>query len=404
MSYQPEISIVVPAYREGPQLAENLRQIVYAARSACNSLELIVVDDGSPDQTWDALIVLADELPELHAIRLSRNFGKEAALVAGIAQSRGSAVIVMDADLQHPPELIGEMLRLWREDGYQIVNAVKRARGSEARSKTLLAGLYYRLFSGLAGIDLASASDFKLLDRSAAESLSALPERHTFFRGLIAWMGFRQISIPFDVKPRTSGRSKWSFWKLTALAIDSILSFSAMPMHLITFLGVILAAVSSVFGIRTLWLWESLAHTSPRFTTKLSGGLAISFTRRWLDHFIGSRQTVQVERTDRFRSRADRLNFLKQVNAERRQIFIAATKHHKYGRRRHQSLQGLPDIGLRSEPERSTVIAHRRWPTGHEVEFRVHGKRHQHFTRPGRGLDASDQQGKVIAILRLNSQ
>jgi glycosyltransferase involved in cell wall biosynthesis len=266
MTFRPEISIVVPAYREGPQLPDNLRQIVNDARSSCASLELIVVDDGSPDQTWESLTVLADELPELRAIRLSRNFGKEAALVAGIGQSSGSAVIVMDADLQHPPELIGEMVRLWRDENYEIVNAVKRARGTEARSKTLLAGLYYRVFSRLAGIDLASASDFKLLDRTAADTFLELPERRTFFRGLVAWMGFRQTSIPFDVEPRVSGQSKWSFWKLAALGIDSILSFSALPMHLITILGVILAAVSSVFGIRTLWLW-AIGEAVPGFPT-----------------------------------------------------------------------------------------------------------------------------------------
>jgi len=275
MNFRPEVSIVVPVYREGPQLAENLNRILQSARPVCTALELIVVDDGSPDMTWETLNSLSAELPELHAIRLSRNFGKEAAMAAGVAQSRGAAVIVMDSDLQHPPELIGEMVRLWREEGFDIVNAVKSARGKEAPSKKIFARIYYRLFSVFAGIDLASASDYKLLDRTVVRCLCELPERRTFFRGLVAWMGFRQTAVPFDVKPRKSGDTRWSLWKLTVFALDSILSFSALPMHLITVLGVILATVSSVFGIRTLWLWLT-GEAVPGFPTVIL--LQIFFT------------------------------------------------------------------------------------------------------------------------------
>jgi dolichol-phosphate mannosyltransferase len=181
----------------------------------------------------------------------------------------------MDADLQHPPELIGEMTRLWRAQGFDIVNAVKRQRGQEARSKSILTRLYHRLFSGLAGIDVDQASDFKLLDRAVAEQFCGLPERGTFFRGLVAWMGYRQTSIEFDVQPRTSGDSRWSFWKLVTLAIDSIIAFSTVPMHLITLLGVVLAGVSFVLGARTLWLWAA-GRAEPGFTTVIL--LQIGFT------------------------------------------------------------------------------------------------------------------------------
>ncbi len=266
MSARPELSIVVPVYREGTRLAANLNQIADSARPHCTSLELIVVDDGSPDETWETLTALAAAMPELRALRLSRNFGKEAALLAGISESRGAAVIVMDSDLQHPPALIGEMLARWRAGDVDIVNAVKRVREKESVSKSLLVRIYHRLFSGLVGMNLASSSDFKLLDRAVVDRLCELPERRTFFRGLVAWMGFRQASIAFDVPARQSGQSNWSLWKLTVMAIDSILAFSAMPMHLITALGVILVAVSSVLGARTLWLW-SIGEAVPGFTT-----------------------------------------------------------------------------------------------------------------------------------------
>lgn len=266
MSSRPELSIVVPVYREGAALADNLAAIASHAKSACDSMELIVVDDGSPDDTWSTLTALAQHLPELRAFRFSRNFGKEAAILAGLSQSRGAAVVVMDSDLQHPPELIGVMLERWREGKFDIVNAVKRLREQESSSKTMLVRLYHRLFSGFAGLDLESSSDFKLLDRVVVDKLCELPERQTFFRGLVAWIGFRQTSVSFDVAARRSGQSSWSMWKLTLLAINSILAFSTMPMHLITGLGVLLVVVSSVLGARTLWLW-SAGEAVPGFTT-----------------------------------------------------------------------------------------------------------------------------------------
>lgn len=266
MSDRPELTIAVPAYCEQQSLDANLLRIVEMARQASESVELIVVDDGSTDQTWQALLDLVEQIPELYAVRLSRNFGKEAAISAGLSLSSGAAVIVMDADLQHPPDLIPRMVRLWREEGFDIVNAVKAARGQETRSKSLLARLYYRLFSRLAGLDLQKASDFKLLDREVVEKLNDLPERRTFFRGLVAWMGYRQANVEFDVQARAGGESRWSLWTLTRLAIDSILAFSAMPMHLITVLGVVLALVSSVLGAQALWQWAS-GEAEPGFPT-----------------------------------------------------------------------------------------------------------------------------------------
>lgn len=262
---RPWLSIVVPAYREAEHLRTNL-EIIRAVVEPLGSAEFIVVDDGSPDDTWAVLSGMAGEWPALRALRLSRNFGKEAALSAGLSHARGDAIIVMDADLQHPPTLISEMVRLWSEEGYEVVNAVKRVRETEGPAKNWLTRLYYRLFSGLAGIDVGNASDFKLLDRRAADSLNRLPERRTFFRGLVAWMGFRQAAIPFDVAPRHAGQSNWSLWKLTLLAIDSIVSFSILPMHLMTVLGLLFGGLSVVLAVRTMWLWM-LGAAVPGFTT-----------------------------------------------------------------------------------------------------------------------------------------
>jgi polyisoprenyl-phosphate glycosyltransferase len=261
----PRLSVVIPAHGEAGHLVESL-ETIQDVLTSLGPHEVIVVDDGSPDETWAVLTDLAARWPALRALRLSRNFGKEAALAAGLAHAEGEAVIVMDADLQHPPELIPEMVRLWAEEGHDVVNAVKRLREPESRAKNLLTRAYFRLFRGLAGLHVGNATDFKLLDRRAADSLLRLPERRTFFRGLVTWLGFRQTDLAFDVVPRNAGRSNWSLWKLAVLALDSILAFSTLPMHLVTLLGLMLAGVSAVLGARTLWLWVG-GEAVPGFTT-----------------------------------------------------------------------------------------------------------------------------------------
>jgi glycosyltransferase involved in cell wall biosynthesis len=260
----PRLSIVLPAYREADSLAEAL-QAIRAAADPIGPAEYIVVDDGSTDATWSVVRHLAESLPDLRGIRLSRNFGKEGAIAAGLAASRGAAVIVMDADLQHPPALIPEMVRLW-EGGAEVVNTVKRTRGDEGPVRKWLARRYFGLFAALAGADIGNAADFKLLDRRVVDCLNALPERERFFRGLVGWVGFRQESLPFDVAPRRKGQSKWSMLKLTTLALNSIFAFSTLPMQLMTALGIAFAALATVLGLRTLWLWAA-GNAVPGFTT-----------------------------------------------------------------------------------------------------------------------------------------
>jgi dolichol-phosphate mannosyltransferase len=266
MSASPALSIVVPAYQEETAIAAGLDAILDAARSTGEAFEVIVVDDGSTDRTWEIVTGQAAAVPAITAVRLSRNFGKESAIAAGLDRVRGEACIVMDADLQHPPSLIPQMVRLWREGGWNVVEAVKADRGRESMAHRVLARTFYRLAAWLTGYDLQDASDFKLIDRQVLAEWRRLGERGTFFRGLVAWLGFTRTEVPFDVPPRPHGRSRWSLSALTGLAVDAVTSFSALPLQMVTLLGLVMLVVALAVGAQALRLWfEGLAL--PGFTT-----------------------------------------------------------------------------------------------------------------------------------------
>ena len=254
MTSVPRLSIVVPVYCEGDHLADSLATIRRHVAELGQTYELVAVDDGSTDATWGVLTQLTHQWPELRTFRLARNFGKEFALLAGLEASRGEAVIVMDADLQHPPALIPELYRLWSEQGFDVVNAVKAARGDESWLKRRFAHLYYAMFSRLSGVSIGGSSDFKLLSRRVVDIYCQLPERSTFFRGLVTWMGFRQASVPFEVASRAGGSTRWSLVKLTVLAVDSMVSFSTIPLQIVTVLGMGFMLFAVVLGAQTLWL------------------------------------------------------------------------------------------------------------------------------------------------------
>lgn len=262
----PRLSIVVPAYQEAAGLAAGLRAIRDAARQAGVSFELIVVDDGSTDATWSVATGLAEEIPELIVMRLSRNFGKESAVAAGLDLAGGDACIVMDADLQHPPALIPEMVRRWQSGDWDVVDAVKSSRGREPWAHRVAARVFYRTASWLTGYDLQDASDFKLLDKRVLAEWRRFGERATFFRGLVAWLGFRRTRIAFDVPPRRNGGSRWSLRSLARLAIQAVTSFSALPLQLVTFFGLLMLIVAIALGAQAIRLWvQGLAM--PGFTT-----------------------------------------------------------------------------------------------------------------------------------------
>jgi len=259
------LSVVMPVYNEEAIIERSVRRVGQVLNEANIPCELILVDDGSTDGTWAKLARLAGELPWLRAVRLSRNFGKEGAMAAGLERAQGACAAIMDCDMQHPPETLTEMYRLWRDEGVQVVEGVKNARGEESRRHVWAAYTFYGLLKSSSGIDLRNASDFRLLDRSAIEAWKRMPERRTFFRAMSTWVGFTRGQVGFHVAPRAEGGSRFSVRRLTSLAIDAITSFSAAPLQLVTFAGVALLALFALLGVQTLYM-------------KLSGKAVAGFT------------------------------------------------------------------------------------------------------------------------------
>lgn len=248
------ITVIIPVYNEEIQICENINVIMECLAETGMEYMILLVDDGSTDSTWSRLKMLSEETPCIKALRLSRNFGKEAALCAGLEAAEGDCCIIMDADLQHPPTLIPEMIRLWKDEGYEVVEGVKAFRGNESIVKKVGANLFYRIQSKLSGFNMQQASDFKLLDKKVILAWRSMNERGTFFRGMSAWVGYNRISIPFNVGVRIKGVSKWSIFNLCTLAVKAITSFSSFPLYIVTFMGVLFLAGALVLGIQTLYM------------------------------------------------------------------------------------------------------------------------------------------------------
>ena len=212
------LSVVLPAYNEEQMLAKTCRTLKKILDLAEINYELVIVDDGSTDQTWKIIEETAEKDRNVTGVHFSRNFGKEAAIVAGLAQASGNAVAVMDCDLQHPPEVLVKMYRLW-EQGFEIVEGVKASRGKESGLHSFAAKCFYSLISDATNIDMSHASDFKLLDRKAVNVLLNMPEKNAFFRALSSWVGFKSTQIEYDVQEREIGESKWSTKSLVKYAI-----------------------------------------------------------------------------------------------------------------------------------------------------------------------------------------
>lgn len=246
------ISIVMPVYNEGKHIASSVKTVENILKKANIKYEFVLVDDGSKDNSWGVLSELSDKDPLIRSVRLSRNFGKEAALCAGLDETKGDAVVVLDSDLQHPPELIPDFVRIWRDEDVDVVEGVKSDRGKENKFYKGMAKLFYSLLLELTGIDLRNASDFKLLDRNVVTAMQQMPEKITFFRGMSAWVGFTRQRVPFEVKDRVEGSSKWTFKRLVSLAVTSITSYASAPLKLIIYLGFLMFAFAVVLGIQTL--------------------------------------------------------------------------------------------------------------------------------------------------------
>jgi len=257
LSSSPILSIVVPMYQEAGGVQKFLSVLTGVLKSVGEPYELILVDDGSTDETWSVIQDAAFHTPCLRAVRLSRNYGKEAAIRAGLDMSKGEAMIVMDGDLQHPPDRIPEMVRLWRTGGVDLIEAIKLRRGRESFVRNALSRSFYSIMNTLSGYDLRQASDFKLMDRKVADALKAMGEKNVFFRGMTAWLGFRSEKISFETEERISGKSAWSFLRLVHLSIVAITGFSSIPLRLVSFLGVVFLMFSIILGVQTLYVWST---------------------------------------------------------------------------------------------------------------------------------------------------
>lgn len=251
MRFNPLLSVVIPAYNE----EQNIPFVEEAVRKVLSNegvrYEIIFVDDGSRDGTWKQIAELGKADQTVRGVHFSRNFGKEAAILAGLEQAAGDCCVVIDSDLQHPPETIVEMYKLWQE-GYEVIEAQKSARGKETAAHGFAARCFYALISKAAGFDMANASDFKLLDRKAVDALLRMNEHNSFFRALSSWIGYRTATVQFEVRDRVAGESKWSTISLVKYALNNIASFSTAPMQVVTILGMLLLVVSVVFSVVAL--------------------------------------------------------------------------------------------------------------------------------------------------------
>lgn len=244
------LSVIIPAYNE-----ERCIELVYTAIHSLlieNNIdsEFIFIDDGSQDQTYKMITELSKEKDNIVGLHFSRNFGKESAISAGLAAVSGDCAVVIDCDLQHPPEKIIEMYRLW-EQGYEIVEGIKKERGQEKKLHSLGAKIFYSIISRMAGFDMANSSDFKLLDRKVVDVINKMPERG-FFRAISYWVGYHKTTVEYDVRERVDGESKWSTRGLVKYAFSNISSYSTAPMQIVTALGVVMLVISVIFGVWAL--------------------------------------------------------------------------------------------------------------------------------------------------------
>ncbi len=245
---KPVISVVIPAYNEEKNVHQLLSSVMSIMIEFQMAFEILVIDDGSRDKTCEEVIAFRQSHPEVKLVRLSRNFGKEAALNAGISHASGEAVIQLDADMQHPPHIIREFINHWR-DGFDIVYGERQSRADEPFITRVLKKGFYKVFATLSDVKLMEGlGDFLLMDRKVVDAMLSLPERERFTKGLYAWVGFSRKAVPFEVNQRENGVSGWSFLKLFSFAISAITSFGTIPLRIWSYIGLILAIPSFGYG------------------------------------------------------------------------------------------------------------------------------------------------------------
>ncbi|MCL2754446.1 MAG: glycosyltransferase family 2 protein [Oscillospiraceae bacterium] len=250
------LSVIIPAYNEGENINTAADTIGGLLERANIAYEIVFSNDGSKDDTWEIIKAKSAQDSHVRGVSFSRNFGKEAAIFAGLEAALKNpdckCAVVIDCDLQHPPELIADMYELWKTQGYDVVEARKASRGRESLVYKAFAKTFYKLMKSSSGINLDGASDYKLLDRKVIEAVDGMKERQTFFRALSAWVGFKTTSLEFHVQPRVHGTTKWSFRKLFKFALSSITGFTNFPMHLMTIFGVLFLFLFAGLGVHTI--------------------------------------------------------------------------------------------------------------------------------------------------------
>jgi glycosyltransferase involved in cell wall biosynthesis len=277
------VSIVVPAYNEHDVIFEFNRRLSIARQELSLPSEVIFVNDGSTDDTLERLRSLKAADPTIGIVDLSRNFGKEIALTAGLDHARGDVVVIIDADLQHPPELIPEFIARWREEDADIVYGQRASRAGESGTKRLTSRAFYRAINALSGrLIPVDAGDFRVLSRRAVDALAGIRERHRFMKGLFAWIGYRQVPLLYETDLRFAGVSKWNYWKLWNFSIEGITSFSVAPLKVATYVGLLAAILSIVYGFFMVFQTIIYGNPVPGFPSLLVailflGGLQLIF-------------------------------------------------------------------------------------------------------------------------------
>ncbi|MEP0847660.1 MAG: glycosyltransferase family 2 protein [Phycisphaerae bacterium] len=271
----PTVSVVIPVFNEAENIETLLRRVRAALESSTGAYELVIVDDGSRDASPVLIQRAAGTDTRIRLVQLSRNFGHQAALLAGMDNARGDAVITMDADLQHPPELLPELIRLWRE-GAEVVQTIRREPADDSALKRMSSRWFYRLLSSLSRYRVTpGAADFRLLSRPAAEAFRACRERCRFNRGLVQWIGFRYVELVYDAAPRHAGRSKYSWRAMLRLAGDAVFSFSTWPLRLAGLAGACVSLAAAAYLLFVLWARIFTDRVEPGWSSILASVLVI---------------------------------------------------------------------------------------------------------------------------------
>jgi glycosyltransferase involved in cell wall biosynthesis len=273
---QPKLSCVMPAYNEAGNLGQVVPHVLEALLALSSQVELVIVNDGSRDSTELVLNDLCARHPQLVAVNLSRNFGKEAAITAGLEATQGDVVYIMDADGQHPANLLPEMLQKWQQ-GSDVVYAVRQNRDDQSWMHVTFTKLFYKLINWRSRVKIpANAGDFRLMDRQVVDALATMPERNRFMKGLYAWVGFNCTAIDYEPLPRADGQSNYGFRGALSLAVTGLLAFSVAPLRIVSYFGLLLALAALGYGAYVVFDYFWFGAETPGFATVVVGMMFLS--------------------------------------------------------------------------------------------------------------------------------